>query len=556
MKRKTQQTDPVSYWKSMVDAITTLMMVILLVLMFFMLNFLTNNTENKEDDYSGYENGGYSYNDAFGLGTPTPTPTLSVTPTPTPTPIIEYDDNNDGGGGEENPEITPNPDIDINPNEGEAGGDKSAIYVVLVDEETGKAIESAGVLFELYKGDGSKQILSTHYPELITYTAFETTEDGSFYLPEKISFGSYYLRQVTELEGYDYTGDVAFEVNEPHEWDDVLVVKVPFGPSRNRLQIQYNDKSTGLPIADVAFNVIANGNVLTEDGTVRFYSGEVVDVITCDSSGYGVSSELYLGDYIVEPVGTPFGYAAPDKSSREITLPRRTEPGGMAPLTILYSDKTTVRVNIHDELNQDIPIGGLTYTLTSVGSLNDMRTIVTDEMGCFEIDGLNKNTSYTLKASGSVDGYIMDSVSHEFTVDGLGYINGSPMYEINILNRLIRVEIDVVDRVARQPISGQNVSIIDSSGNVIESWTSDGSSHSIAGIEPGIYNVLVNDERIDMTIRVENTETIQKFSTTIMTQRSYNILYVILAIIVVVLLVLVLIITRKSKKRRRKKVNG
>lgn len=549
MKRKLQQTEPVSYWKSMVDAITTLMMVILLVLMFFLLNFLTNNSETEETKEEGYQNAGFAFEDRDGYLTPTPTLT------PTPIPEIDYDDNNGGGGGSE--EAVPTTEIlpEITPGEGEVGGDRAAVYAVMVDEETGKEIEISGVVFELYAGNDNKQILSTHYPELVTYSSFETTEDGGFYLPEKIRFDTYYFRQVTELSGYDYTGDIRFEVDEAHEWEDALVVNIPFGPSRNRLQIQFNDKNTGLPLMG-KFNVVANGDVTTDDGSIRYYDGEIVDVISCDSSGYGVSGELYLGDYLLQPIDLPTGYAAPELFSREVTLPRRTEPGGLAPLTVLNSEKTSVRVYVHDELNQATAISGLTYSLTKVGEESEARTFVTNETGYFELLDLDKNSSYILKATNSIDGYIMDLESHEFSVDGLGNINGSSIYEMNLFNRMLRVEINVIDRITRQSITGQAVTIVDSEGNSVESWVSDSKPHTINGLEEGIYNVLVDDKNIDMTFRVDNTEVVQKFSTTIMTNRSYNILSIILCIIVVVLLILILVMIRMLKKRRRKKVNG
>ena len=79
MRKRVRGTEPVSYWKSMVDVITTLMMVILLCLMFFVLNFLINRDAKEYPDSNGGR--GYDYNDHDGDNDPT------STPTPTPTPV-------------------------------------------------------------------------------------------------------------------------------------------------------------------------------------------------------------------------------------------------------------------------------------------------------------------------------------------------------------------------------------------------------------------------------------------------------------------------------------
>lgn len=90
----------------------------------------------------------------------------------------DHDDgggDDDGGGGD-----------GIGPGWGEEEGIKSAVLVELVDEETQRIVRTEGVRFELYEANGALQILNTYYPEKISYREFATTEEGIFYLPEKI----------------------------------------------------------------------------------------------------------------------------------------------------------------------------------------------------------------------------------------------------------------------------------------------------------------------------------------------------------------------------------
>ena len=82
----------------------------------------------------------------------------------------QYDEPpNDGGGGEGGGgDDDPGTEIPIEayPDEGH---DKAAVFVTIVDEETGNVIKKDGVLFELYadkNGTGGLQTLHTYYPDV------------------------------------------------------------------------------------------------------------------------------------------------------------------------------------------------------------------------------------------------------------------------------------------------------------------------------------------------------------------------------------------------------
>ncbi len=517
MRRKLRYSESVTYWKSMVDVITVLMMVILLILMFFVLNFLTNNKDKDydEDDYDGYDHGGYNSTEY----TLTPTPT--VTSTPTPTPYVE-DDNGGGGGESTTTEVTTETTVDEE--YGFEGHDRAAVYVIIVDEETNQPIEVPFIRYELYSASGNKQTLSTHYPELVSYTEFETTEGGWFYLPEKIREGSYYFHQLTEIPGYDFASDYYFTVDEAYEWDSPLVVKIPIGPSKNNIQVQVNDANTGIGLSGVVFNVVANGDVITPDGTIRYLDGENVDVIECDETGYGLSHEIYIGNYRLVPRDLPFGYAAPDLPSREIELPRRTSSGSYAPLVTLLSKMTAVRVTVSDELDESILLSGVTYQLRSADDPDESRIFVSNSAGFFEISNLMKNSTYTLTPVEVPSGYIPTNNEYTFTVDAIGLISSNAVENVNLTNRMIRIQIYTTDRVLKTNLYGYNVSLYDQNGNEVYSWVSDGSYYSVNGIETGIYTLKVENSDDKTIIVVEDVKDIQKFSMNILTTKSYVLL--------------------------------
>lgn len=534
----------------MVDVITVLMMVILLVLMFFMLNFMVNREEEKEDNLHGYNDGGFDYDPYDGFGLPTVTPT----PTPTPTPYVDHDDGGGGGGGE--PTTTSTLPTETGDEGSELDGEgieKAAILAVLIDEESGKTIEYAGAVFELFNAANVRQTLSTHYPELITYTDFETTEDGNFFLPEKIKGGTYYFRQMTEVLDYDYAPDAYFEVTEPYEWTEPLVVEIPLGASKNNIQVQINDARNGVGLNGVTFDVVSDGDNITPDGTVRYHNGDVVDTIKCDTSGYGVSIDLYLGNYVLVPRTMPFGYAAPELSTRMVELTRRTAPGAYAPLTVLDSEKTTVRVTVKDELENNLLIPDMAYKLTCLDDASEEREFITNSAGYFEVTDLQKNATYVLSETTVAHGYIPSEDEVTFTVDAYGLIDNNAVHTVEVNNRMIRAEIATIDRVLRMQLSGYNMSLIDQSGKEIYSWVSDGTSFRINGIDTGIYTLKIQGSDDSMTIVIDDVKDIQKFSSTVMTTRSYVFLGCIGAIIVALIVIAVTIVIPKALKKRQER---
>ncbi len=545
MRRRTRENDTVSYWKSMVDIITTLMMVVLLILMFFVLSFLDNRNNGKQHD----DNDHTSYYDHAASYRATPTPT----PTNTPTPRPAHDNNGGGGGGggghgvdELGTTPTPVPTVVEQPE-----GDRAAVHVVLYDEETNKTIVAANVTFELYTAGGSRQTLSTHYPVLESYTEFLTTEDGDFYLPEKIRLGEYYFHQTTPVEGYDYAQDFHFTIDDTYEWNEPYVVRIPLGPSKNNIQVQLNDSATGLGLPGVVFDVVASGDVITPDGTVRYRNGEVVDVITCDELGYGLGSELYLGTYTLVPRDLPFGYAFPTLDSRVVTLEKRTEAGAYAPAVVLESDLTTVRVVVKDEYLEEQYITGMTYMLSSADDPDENRHFITNDAGYFEITGLKKNTTYILSEVDVVYGYLSNNEPISFTVNSAGYIEQSPLLKVDLQYRMLRLEISTIDRILKTPLAGYNVSLVNQNGVVVHSWTSDGTVYKINGIETGVYTLKIENVDREITIVVEDVVEVQKFNASVLTPKSYMALFGVGSIIVIFLGGAIAIVVPKWLKRRK-----
>ena len=69
----------------------------------------------------------------------------------------------------------------------------SPVRLVKTDSTTGMTIPVSGVEFELLDVNKETITMTTYYPEKKVYETFETNENGTFLLPEKLPAGEYYF---------------------------------------------------------------------------------------------------------------------------------------------------------------------------------------------------------------------------------------------------------------------------------------------------------------------------------------------------------------------------
>lgn len=177
MKTRKRRQDPdaeYNFWQPATDMMSALVYVLLLIIALLGLYLLSDYTGLEEPSSSSEEAASSGWHDD------------------------DYDGWHDGGADDDPGDGDGRYDQQIIQTGGGGGGGydedgvKAAVFAELIDEETERRIQEAGVRFELYRTDtahlinGSLQTLNTYYPEKISYREYETTGEGTFYLPEKI----------------------------------------------------------------------------------------------------------------------------------------------------------------------------------------------------------------------------------------------------------------------------------------------------------------------------------------------------------------------------------
>ena len=250
----------------------------------------------------------------------------------------------------------------------------SFLKVVKTDTETGKQIAYAGAGFQLYKPNGEKVEMTYTYPTPTTIDTFYTNSDGYLVTPEKLIYGKgYKLIEVQAPYGYvlDST-PINFDVTQEHSTKEnaltIVKVKRPNLPQKGVIEITKEgeifksvNESEGIytPIyengnlANAVFQIYAAEDIVTLDGTVRAYQGELVDEITTEKDGIAKSKQLYLGKYTVIEKTAPDTFVnANEQYDIELTYAGQDVKVTSTAISV-FNDRQKVSVSLLKELSQD-----------------------------------------------------------------------------------------------------------------------------------------------------------------------------------------------------------
>ena len=220
---------------------------------------------------------------------------------------------------------------------------ESYVKIVKVDSETGKQIPYAGAGFQIYDPNDKLVTMTYAYPEVTTIDTFYTNSDGYLITPETLSYGKGY--SVVEVQApYGYILDstpVYFDITAENtsEENGVTIVKTEKKntPQKGTITVEktgeifsnvtaigggYTDENgndVALPtiyqpeysvsgLSGAVFEIYADENITTPDGTVRYTKDTLVDAITTGEKGTATSKQLYLGKYRVVEKTAPNGF--------------------------------------------------------------------------------------------------------------------------------------------------------------------------------------------------------------------------------------------------------
>ena len=314
----------------------------------------------------------------------------------------------------------------------------SPVRLVKKDADSGETVPIAGAEFQLLDENREPVVMTVHYPQETAHSSFKTDETGSFVLPERLSAGIYYFRELNAPAGYLLNKEpVKFEVREDHEWGDPFVVEFSDRPAMGKIHIKKTDEDTGKAVSGAKFEITAKEDILTPAGSVRIPAGSTVGTIVTDENGEGQSDSLYLGRYEIRETEQPQGYVLPEKIY-EVGLEYNGQETELVSAEAEITNKPTKITLKKKEEGTETGLKGVKFAVWPKETPEKEKLYITDEEGRIEIKYLAPGT-YCVQERESIPGYLRDDAVWEFTVDSTGRIEGQECMEYEVENKKTKI---------------------------------------------------------------------------------------------------------------------
>lgn len=220
---------------------------------------------------------------------------------------------------------------------------ESYLKIVKTDADTGKQIPYSGAGFQIYSPKGEIVTMKYTYPSVTKIDTFYTNEDGYLITPESLPYGKGY--SVIEVQApYGYILDstpVYFDITAENttEENGVTIVKAEKKntPQKGTITVEktgeifsnvtavgggytdengndvalttiYQPEYSVSGLSGAVFEIYADEDITTPDGTVRAKKDELVATLKTNTKGTAISKQLYLGKYRVVEKTAPNGF--------------------------------------------------------------------------------------------------------------------------------------------------------------------------------------------------------------------------------------------------------
>ena len=173
----------------------------------------------------------------------------------------------------------------------------SRLQIVKCDAETGNTVLLSGFKFQILDADGKVVSFDDPYDVNAKVDTFTTDANGQVSMPGKLKSGKYAVKEIATPAPYLLNSEtVGFEVSKDYkDASPITVVKVYDRQSMGQATITKSCADDGKNLKDAEYDVVAQEDVVSPDGTVRASKGQVVDHVTTGDDGVATTKNLYLG---------------------------------------------------------------------------------------------------------------------------------------------------------------------------------------------------------------------------------------------------------------------
>lgn len=331
---------------------------------------------------------------------------------------------------------------------------ESYVKIVKVDSETGKQIPYAGAGFQIYDPNDKLVTMTYTYPEVTTIDTFYTNSDGYLITPETLPYGKGY--SVVEVQApYGYILDstpVYFDITAENtsEENGVTIVKVEKKntPQKGTITVEktgdifsnvtavgggytdengndvalttiYQPEYSVSGLSGAVFEIYADEDITTPDGTVRAKKDELVATLKTNTKGTATSKQIHLGKYRVVEKTAPYGFVL-NKTVNHIELTYSGQNEKVTNTSTSFTnDRQKVVIDLTKILEQDekLNIGNndeilnVSFGLYADEDLKASNGTVIPENGLIEIVTCDEKGKATFKTDLPIGKYYVKEIS-------------------------------------------------------------------------------------------------------------------------------------------------
>jgi len=326
-----------------------------------------------------------------------------------------------------------------------------------------------------------------------------TTDKNGYAETEPLYLGKYEIREIKAPEGYvlnnepkdvelTYAGqefEVRDTVNTAFE-NEYQSVRISLS------KVMENDELFGIYGKDyytsIRFGLFAAEDITAADGTVIPADGLLSEVSLAENMTAKFDVQIPFGRYYVQEIATDehyvlngekylvnFEYMGQDIQNVDIDCGQF--------VNLLKRG----RIEGHKTDDKSEPLENAVFGLFTADCVKFSRdtaimTAASDENGCFEFTDVPFG-QYIVREIESPSGYILSDKEYAVSISEDGEV-----IEITAENKPVTVEISKRD-VYGNELKGAKMQIIDSEGNIVDEWTSDGTDHIVTKIPVGNYTL-------------------------------------------------------------------
>ena len=331
------------------------------------------------------------------------------------------------------------------------------LQILKLDTETGNKIELSDTTFKILNLDTNQYV--SQYVGGKVISEFKTDKNGIVITPLKLSSGNYKIIEIRSPKGYLINKEgLTFTIGSDTHFNyttygSFVTVEYKNSPIKGQIEIIKKgesfviDKGTytykDVLLDGIIYNIYAAEDIKSPDGKYIYYSKNgLVDTITTDKNGYGISKKLPLGKYYLIEVKTKDNYVL-DSNKYYFEL---TEKNNTTPIVFElfegfnYLKKGKVEITKKDLITGDV----IANTILEIYNDKDelIYTGTTNEEGKIIIDDLKVGKYYILEKKAST-GYIITTEKVYFEIKDNGEIVKAEMQNKPIIGGLEITKVDI-----------------------------------------------------------------------------------------------------------------